>query len=99
MPPPELPPPSNQVSRDLLHEAAERGDAAEVERGSGVVVDLASADGLTTLFIAAGRGHLAIAQALLRRGVVMNQATSDGLIPLLIAANEGHFELVELLLE
>lgn len=54
---------------------------------------------ITPLHNAAGRGHVEIAEMLLKHGADMNVAGSQGLNPLSCAAREGHVLVVKLLLD
>jgi len=91
----------------------EKGAAIEAVRNDGVTrypgrqelgehratVDAAVELGVTSLWIAAQKGHLEVVKLLLERGALIEAKNSKNITPLLVAAEEGRFEVVKLLLE
>lgn len=55
--------------------------------------------GAIALFHAITRGHVSVAQQLLKAGVNVNVRTSDGVTPLMAAAIKGYSDLVKVLLD
>ncbi len=88
------------ATTDLI-DAAERGDAREVERllAAGRDPNLAGPDGVTALHVAASRGHLEVARTLLAGGAHVDQMEFDGDTALVNASVFGHEAIVALLLE
>ena len=95
------------VTAEPLHEAAKRGDVAEVKRliAAGASVDaLGSSDQkdvvATPLHFAALMGRNAVVELLLASGAVIDAVDRDyGIAPLHLAAMNGHDETLELLAE
>ena len=84
---------------DALIEAAERGDAAEVERLllANPAIDVNQADryGGTALYVAAANGHTAVAELLLAHPAIdPHKADDDGMTPLQVAERGGHAAIV-----
>jgi len=61
--------------------------------------NLISANGITTLMLAAQEGHTKVVESLLQRGADSNLKTDKGLTALMLAAQEGHTDVVEYLLQ
>ena len=74
-----------------LHQAACRGDFAEVERliGSGIDVNASTRGGTTPLMVAAKNGYVRIIQLLAAAGADPGRGDVDGDTALLIAINHG----------
>jgi ankyrin repeat protein len=53
----------------------------------------------TPLYIASGKGHLPVVQALLQAGAAVDKAADDGRTPLLVASQNGHLPVVQALLQ
>ena len=95
---------ASEGAADRLLVAAEKGDLPTVEAALAAGVDpnkVAGRNGFTPLHHAVRRGHVGVAQALLKRGRAgVDAATSDALeTPLHLAAFHGHLLLANLLLE
>ena len=98
-----------QVKRDDLAEslliAAERGDALKVDQllVQGAPVNARGRKGLegfTALHYASSRGHIVVAERLVRAGKAdLEAANKDGEVPLHMAAYGGYLTIVELLLD
>lgn len=84
-----------------LHEAARKGDTAEVKRllEAGADVQIRDADGETALHEAASYGRLDAVTVLLHAGAVVNAKDDNGYTPLHRAAENGHIEIVTRLLQ
>jgi hypothetical protein len=83
-----------------VHDAARRGDAADVMRyvRLGANVNARDAQGLTPLHWAAAAGNATVAQALIEAGADVNATSPDGVTPLHVAAHMGRREVMSLLL-
>lgn len=83
-----------------LHEAAARGDAADVKRliGAGASVDARDADGRTALLRATHGNHIEAARALIGAGADVNAKDRIDDSPFLYAGAEGRLEILRLTL-
>jgi ankyrin repeat protein len=88
-----------------LLEACYKGQLDEVRRliriaalAGRSTVNAAGEGGFTPLFVAAGEGHHAVAEALIGKGAVVNRASNNGAPPLLVACQGGHVDVVQLLI-
>lgn len=88
------------LTADPLHDAAENGQLAEVQRliRSGSNVNAQRVNGLTPLHLAASFNHLQTAAALLSAGANPAIAQKHGRTPLHLAAYNGHVAMLRLLL-
>ena len=80
--------------------ASRDGDLASVqaELDKGVDVNTKAITGVTSLHVAAGRGHTEIVELLITEGADVNAKDDRGWTPLFEAVNNGHKEIVELLI-
>ena len=88
----------------LLLDAAKEGDAKMVREllGAGADVNYTKegGEGRTALYLAARKGHLEAAQALIDAGAeVDKEKTTDGSTPLFIAADCGHLDAAQALID
>jgi ankyrin repeat protein len=84
-----------------LHQAAERGDTAQVQQllDQGTDVNAKSAGNMTALMCAAGQGRVETVELLLNKGADVNAASDFvGWTALLEASYGGHTECVKVLL-
>ncbi|KAK7873733.1 hypothetical protein R5R35_013265 [Gryllus longicercus] len=98
---PSAPPPSaascaTNHPASSLHEAAERGDAAAVQRflAVGAQVDARDKDGNTALHIAASSGRTEVVDILIAKGAAVNRRGLRSRTPLHCAAAKGHETIV-----
>jgi ankyrin repeat protein len=84
------------TARGLVWAAAQRGDAALLERAIGLGEDpkRLSDEGQSALHYAASAGHKALVARLLELGCDLEGETQHGGTPASMAAREGHLELV-----
>ena len=84
-----------------LLEAANAGDATEVERllEKGADVNAKAKDGMTALMAAALFDHTEIAEALIGAGADVNVKAEEGLTALMLAAAYGHIKTVRILID
>ena len=84
-----------------LADAADKGDAAAIERlaGEGASPDAKDEYGNAAVWLAAAYGHTAAVEALLRLGADPNATNSRGATALTMAALNGQAECARLLLE
>jgi cytohesin len=84
-----------------LHEAAESGDSAALERilATGGSPNLTDDQGRSALHFAAREGQLRSVVQLIQSGSRIDARDQDGETPLFLATEEGHTEVVETLLE
>ena len=84
-----------------IHDAAARGDLAEVTRllDGGVDVKAVTENGDTPLHYAALSGNAELVKLLLEKGADANAKESSGWTPLLAAAQNGQVDVCKLLLE
>ncbi len=90
------------ASAGPLHEAAETGDIDQVKQAIAEGADVNQADHASRLplFLAASKGHAAIAVLLIEKGAdVSMEDQLLGWRPLHVAANAGHLDVVEILIE
>jgi cytochrome c len=88
--------PTSQAA--AIHDAAKKGDVAEISAALDAGADVNASDGIaTSLYYAIDRAHLEAAKLLIERGANVNLAAKWG-PPLLAAAESGKPELVKLLL-
>ena len=89
------------ASAEALRDAAERGDAEEVNRllAAGVPIDAATETGVTALHNAACEGHVAVVKVLLDKGANVDpKSTKNYMTPLHLAAMKGHHTVAMALL-
>ncbi|KAK7873749.1 hypothetical protein R5R35_013278 [Gryllus longicercus] len=97
---PSAPPPSAASGATnppaSLHEAAERGDAAAVQRflADGARVDARDKDGNTALHIAASNGRTEVVDILIAKGAAVDRLGFGLRTPLHCAAAKGHETIV-----
>jgi ankyrin repeat protein len=88
---------------DALLDAVEAGNADKVRElldGGDVGVNDSDADGgFTALYCAAGRGHVALVNMLIKSGATVNLAKENGATPLHMASQNGKLEVVKALIE
>ncbi len=85
-----------------LHEAVETGDIDQVKQAiaEGADVDQVDYASRLPLFLAASKGHAAIAELLIEKGAdVSMEYQLLGWRSLHVAANKGHLDVVEILIE
>ncbi|KAK7873728.1 hypothetical protein R5R35_013260 [Gryllus longicercus] len=97
---PSAPPPSAASGATnpaaSLHEAAERGDAAAVQRflADGARVDARDKDGNTALHHAASNGRTEVVEILIAKGAAVNRRGLRSRTPLHCAVAKGHETIV-----
>ena len=86
-----------------LHDAAQSGDVAEVERLIDQGADIGSTNhrqNLTPLFLAAAHGHMAVVERLIANGAEVDvRMPPTGMTPLWGAAVKRHLAVVDLLIQ
>ena len=63
------------------------------------MINQATHDDATPLFVASYNGHLPVVRSLIDAGAPINQAKNDGVSPLSIASQNGHLAIVRLLID
>ena len=88
-----------RVERDEDDDSGSLVDQAEGQLSVATLVDHATPDGATPLYMACKKGYAECADHLLRCGATPNRAThAGGFTPLWIACAKGHLECVNLIL-
>ena len=86
-------------SQQSIHEAAEQGNLAAVERylQNGIAVDARDNGGDTPLILAASQGNLDVVKVLVDKGADVNARDNGGWTALLVAAVHEEQDVVEFL--
>jgi ankyrin repeat protein len=90
------------MSVDDLHDAAERGDVAEIRRLVAAGVDVNGVDAAnktTALHFAAADGHVEAVKILLQLSADIEAKTAEGMTPLHVAVVCGQAEVLETLVQ